>query len=475
MEKSEVTSFLNWIELGDTGKKGSLRHLIYVIGETSYRYAKKDQVIAKLCEYYCAPHRFEQIWSSLSAAERKIISYNIWSSGDEPCNYADDIAKEYGIAKNNERPYYYYQYSQNGLTRFLHEYADDKSLLWLLSPNNYYDSMFYDELHNAVGEMERAYSVVTDKLVFYSRQTRTTDFMSIVRFCNSNKLTVTKSGILSKSSALKLLKFCGYEEFTSSINAQPQDMRTTQGLLVTLPLSVLCTIGGLLAIAEGGCIPGGRAVSLLGQSHEQLVKHLFDSYLKSKSFDEISIMTGIKPKRGHRPFEARQNLAKELKYCKAGQAVDTQEFVKYLRLVDKTFARRDEKYVVEIGSSNYDYAASWEEYELPLIYIILSFFGALGIIDIAWGEDAGEIAYERQRLPLAFKINPLGAYVLGLAKSYTAPTAPTAKSQGGFIVLPDYTIVVAEGPDRLRHEMYFEKLFTKVSATEQTVIYKLDF
>jgi hypothetical protein len=65
--------------------------------------------------------------------------------------------------------------------------------------------------------------------------------------------------------------------------------------------------------------------------------------------------------------------------------------------------------------------------------------------------------------------------VLGLSGRYAAPVAPKAQTKGGFTVLPDYTVVVPDSSDRLKHEMYFEKLFSRVSATDEAVIYKLDF
>jgi hypothetical protein len=260
------------------------------------------------------------------------------------------------------------------------------------------------------------------------------------------------------------------------MDAEPEDMRTADGLLVTFPLTVLCIIGGLLVSGEGVCVPGRKSISLISLPHGQLVKNLFEAYLKSKSFDEISIMKGIKSKRGHNPAEARQNLAEELKHCPVGQAVYTWEFERYLRIAKKTFARKDERYVIETGNNYYDYGIDWEGYEYPLINIILSFFGALGIVDIMWDEEETDIYADRgRRIPCAFRINPLGAYVLGLSDSYTVPDTPKAKIAGGFTVLPDYTIVIPDSSSRLKHELYFERLFTKVSSTDEASIYRLDF
>lgn len=473
-----VPVFLDDLLLGDKGKPGTLRHLAFAAGKEAYRAARnatKNQVISILTDYYCTPGRFEYLWKRLSDAERKIISLHIWGKGFEPANYADEVAKEFGVAANKTKQYPYYLYSRNGLMQFLKRYSREDSALWLLALGNEYNLLFLEELEATIGEMKRTYSTLKEDLPLTTRQSRTSDLISIIRFCNSNKVAVTKSGALSKTSALKLWKFCGYEEYSADVDLAPEDMRTTQGLLVTYPLTTLGMIAGLLTVVEGKCIPGTKALSLLNLPQEQLVKHVFDAYLKSKSFDEAAGMKGLKVKRGHRPFSARQNIAEELKYCPVGRTVYTGELEKYLRIANKAFARKEERHIVSTDNNYYNYGVAWDEYEHRLIDVILSFFGALGLVDILWGEEDSEYSGIRQRVPAVFRINPLGAYVLGLSDSYVAPTSPTTELQDGFTVLPDYTVVVPEGANRVKHELYFEKLLTKVSETNEASIYKIDF
>ncbi|MDR1070762.1 MAG: helicase-associated domain-containing protein [Gracilibacteraceae bacterium] len=480
MTPEQAMVLLSDLPLSDEERYGSLRHLAFVVGGNEYESAKnasKERAVSVLSEYYCAPDRFERLWNSLSAAERKMISLHIWGSGLEPVECADEIAAEFGLAENPANNiYYHYAYAENGLDRFKYRYAEKRSALWLLFPPTGRYQIFLDELYDTVGEMKRVYSKVPDELTFSTRENRTADFANILKFCNANKLTVTKGGFLSKPSALKLRNFCGYDEYAADINTKPEKMRTTDGLLVTFPLTVFCMIGGLLAPAEGLCVPGARALSLIRLPHEQLVKKLFDAYLKSKTFDEVSVMRGLQSKRGHNPTDARQNLVEELKSCPVGQAVPVKEFERYLRIDKKLFARKDERYIIDTWNTYYDYGVGWEHYEHPLIALILSFFAALGIIDAAWGEDESTLTSNRgRRVPVAFRINPLGAYLLGLADSYSAADRPEAKIEGGFTALPDYTVVVPAGAHRSEHESYFKKLFTKVSSTKEAAVYRLDF
>ena len=489
MVVEQIRNVLAEIQIGDKRKPGSLMHLACLIGAKEYKEINditkeqiisiKEQILALLCAYYSTPGRFEELWDSLSDAERKIISLHIWSNGHDPAAYADDVAVEFGIARNHEVSYY--AYGSDGLTCFMEKYAGAKSNIWLLLPGTGYNRysarrLFQSELCNAAGEMKREYTQVQSDLAFASRECRSNDYANIVRFCNANRLILTKSGIPGKPSALKLMNFCGYEEYTAEIRSKPEDIKAADGLLVTYPLMVLCTVGGLLVASEGECIPGVKSGSLITLPHEQLVQKLFNAYISSKSFDEISMLKGLKSKRGHHPFEARQGIAGELKHCPVGKPLYTKEFEKYLHISNDTFARKESNRVVYSGSGKYDYSIGWESYEHVLINIILSFFGALGIIDIAWGDEKSASNFSTgKRAPVAFKINPLGAYVLGLSDSYTVPVTSEVKVKGGFTVLPDYSIIIADSAKRVRHELFFERVFTKVSSTNEASIYKLDF
>jgi hypothetical protein len=134
----QAADLLNELPLGDKEKAGSLRHLAFIIGGHVYNATKsavKERVVSVLSEYYCAPNRFEQLWTGLSAAERKIISLHIWGAGSEPVDCADEVAEEFGLAERSGRAYYYF-YGRNGLELFKQKYAGKNSALWLFSPKS---------------------------------------------------------------------------------------------------------------------------------------------------------------------------------------------------------------------------------------------------------------------------------------------------------------------------------------------------
>jgi hypothetical protein len=62
-----------------------------------------------------------------------------------------------------------------------------------------------------------------------------------------------------------------------------------------------------------------------------------------------------------------------------------------------------------------------------------------------------------------------------LSESYTPESLPEKTVHGGFTVLPDYTVIIPKGPERIKHDITLGRFLTKVSQTDEAVIYKLDF
>ena len=480
MTRKKAENYLNSILIGNIDKPATLRHMASVAGEVEKNLLKtysKEQLVSILSKYFCTPNRFDYLWNSLTDAERKIVSLHFWCFEFAPLDYADDIAEEFNLpARSNKSEF---QYTRTGLEMFMNKYARKNSMLWLLFPNTHRKTLFDAEIRKTIGTIKREYTKAPNNLAFTIREDRRTDFANIIRYCNSNKTTITKNGFFNKASALKIWNYCGYEEFASDINAKPEEMRTIQGLLVTLPLTILCTISGLLTMMDGTCAPSEEAISLINLPYEKFIKKLFNDYLNSKKFDEISLMSGMHFWQKHHPSEARKNLSNELKQCPVNQVINTKEFERIIRITNISFAR--ENLYKEYANDNHyyyynNYSTSWEHYEHTLINMFLTFCGALGIIDIAWGKIKSTFLNDiNQRLPVAFRINQLGAFVLGLTNKYRAATPLKPQNNDGFTVLPDYTIIVPNSINRLKHEVYFERLFTKVSVTEETSIYKLDF
>jgi hypothetical protein len=475
MKEDNVEQFFSDIPMGSKNKPNSLLFLAYSIRDEypTNIYVSKLELMKFLTTYYCAPSRFEQLWNRLSEAEREMASLHFWSNGSVPEKYVEQIAEKFNLTPTEENYPRDYSNSGNALYSFEHKYAKKDSALWLLFPTNSC-AFFRQDFFDLVGEMPRTYSIVQDIPTLLSRENRAEDFRSIFRFCNSFKVAATKTGVPNKTWALKLIEYCGYEDLADQPMPKLEDIRFTKQLLVTHRLAVLSRIGDLLTVRDGRCLPASTSTSLLNLPHARLVKHLFDAYLNSASFDELSIMPNLKSQSRRFPYLARQIIAKELRHCPAGQPVYTSELDVNLRLTNPTFARLN--YDDVSATDEYVRNARWTEFERPLIDVILSFFGALGLVDICWKDPPIRFSdYSQLRFAESFRVNALGRYALGLSDSYGAETVAEIKTDVGFTVLPDFTVFVPEGTSRIKHELFFENLLTKVSASKQAVIYKIDF
>jgi hypothetical protein len=424
----------------------------------------KDNLCLALTEYYCAPGRITSLWQRMTDAGRELLRLFVWCKGDPGYDETQEICKKHDVSIPRQGWW------------LLNE--DKKSLkkkdpaFALIYWERKLPPVFLDALGPLAGEMEYAFTpykiTKSDKLI--ERENRLRDFAQLLRYCNSNKTAVTQNALPNKSTALGILGFCGYEDVTEIFAGKPSDIRVTAQLRITLPLFLLSVSGGLLNVGSEGLSATARAVAHVSKEPHKFAAYLFDAFLKDKKLKEIDLMTGLKSKRGLKFDEARRIVADELKKYPTGVFVPFPDFEKYIRRTNKHFARPDDGYV---WSGNY--AADWDNYERKLLNRFLAAFCALGMLDLAWGKGQRTYSEEFDSTVMAFRITKLGEYVLGMTDSYTPPQAKEDESEGGFTVLPDYSIMLPESKDRLKHEMYFERFLTKISDDPKMAVYKLDF
>lgn len=459
------------LDRGGSSSPSGLVGLALLAGFKNLQYAKKPDIINALCKYYAKPDIFKELWSKLSVGEQAMLSLQIWTKDTAEWSDYREIAEKFSMERS--RQHIFISYSGG-----LRNYAEETSVFWLLCPGGGFVDESLLAIQNIIGT-QMPFTVETYHLskedVTIQRESRVEDFTDLVRLCNSSRMPVTKNGLLSKSAALGFLKFSGYAEVTEAFDNTPQNVRTITELRVTLPLFVLAISSGLLIQDNGMARPGSKASSLLKLPPETLVKRLFEAYLNDKAFSEIDLITGIKAvRRGLKLYEGRKEIAKLLKLCPIGEFIDTKHFELYLRLSNKYFARRDETYVAQTQG---EYFAEWDDFETPFIRIVLSAFGALGMLDLVWGKHRSDRPYDSDDASQikAFRITKLGEFVLGLSERYTPPKQAVSKTKGGFIVQPDYSIMVADSADRLQHELFFERNLVKVSSDARMSVYQLDF
>ena len=222
----------------------------------------------------------------------------------------------------------------------------------------------------------------------------------------------------------------------------------------------------------------GRAA--LSAPAADTLRRIWKRWLGSTLLDEFSRVEAIKGQsrgKGRRPMTAvsgrRPIIADALAQCPVGRWVRFDEFSQFMEAMSFDFdVTRDpwDLYLLEpgYGSLGYDGGHDWPVLQgRYLLCLLFEYAATLGLIDVAytdprearidfahmWGADG--LAYLSRYDGLHFfRLNPLGAYCLGLAAAYE-PSTPTA--QAALTIYPGLWLQ-ADGPlspdERMMLETY---------------------
>ncbi|MDR1194087.1 MAG: helicase-associated domain-containing protein [Peptococcaceae bacterium] len=326
-----------------------------------------------------------------------------------------------------------------------------------------------------------------------SREDRLADFAAVVRFAGSEQLKVKDSTFdISKAKLAKMVEYIGFDEVCDNNGkfGAPKEVRRNNDFKVATPLFALAANCGLVDINRDGAVsPGKNAVELLSKSPRELARHIFNSYTAENKIYETRYLTYISVYNGDWSVKwslCRKPIIDLLKGCPVGQFVKFEDFDEYASILRGDFFRKllDCAVIIKGYDFGYDYypgsySPDWDECEARLIAQILSFLGAIGAVDIAYTENVPRIKYADDDFGVGiagFRVNNLGAWLLGLAKEYDGPqTAAIQSADGGLLVQPDHTVIITGLRSRIEHEIYLSQFMTKVSNDANVAIYKIDF
>ena len=207
---------------------------------------------------------------------------------------------------------------------------------------------------------------------------------------------------------------------------------------------------GKLAAVHGSKLAltkAGRAA--LGVPAAETLRRLWQSWLRNSMLDEFSRVETVKGQQRGRgrhsmvaPSRRRPVIAEALEECPVGTWIDFDEFSRFMQASGMEFGvTRDpwDLYIVDpnygsLGHAGYhDWNILQDRYLLCLLF---EYAATLGLIDVAYTHPAGarydfadlwgtdEFAYLSRYDGLEyFRLTPLGAYCLGLARDYEPAVA----------------------------------------------------
>jgi hypothetical protein len=230
----------------------------------------------------------------------------------------------------------------------------------------------------------------------------------------------------------------------------------------------------------------------LGAPAAATLRLTWQRWLKTKLLDEFNRVDAIKGqhgkgKRSMTAVEGRRAVINDaLQQCPVGRWVKADDFFRFMVAASHDFEVTREPWDLYIsdphyGSLGYEGFHDWELLQGRYVLCLLFEYAAtLGLIDVAyvapagvrrdfgslWGTDDLDFLSRYDGL-LSFRLNPLGAYCLGLAEAYTPSAMPT---RAVLTVLPSLQInvsVAALAPD--------EALLLGVYAEQATdTVWRLD-
>jgi hypothetical protein len=224
-----------------------------------------------------------------------------------------------------------------------------------------------------------------------------------------------------------------------------------------------------LATARGGRLALTRKGSeaLSAPAHDTL-RRAWERWILTDLLDEFSRVEAIKGQSGKGkrglsdPWERRDAIAQALALCPAGRWIAVEEFFRFLRAAGPDWAVTIDPWTLYIaepryGSLGYTGSHDWKILEARYgLAFLFEYAATMGLIDVAyappegarpdyfdlWGADDLEFLSRYDGLA-CIRVNPLGAYCLGLTKAFES--APLER-KSTLRVLPTLEVAAVSGP-----------------------------
>jgi hypothetical protein len=272
----------------------------------------------------------------------------------------------------------------------------------------------------------------------------------MLRTIEQARVQVSDKTALPGSATQRLLsdKLAGGDYYAAEEKRNEWDQEI--GPIKAFAWPMLLQAGGL-AVGVAGRLqlsPGG--VKALSMQPAQVLRGLWQKWLKTTVLDEFSRVDAIKGQNSKgRVMTAvaprRAAIEATLQACPIGRWIAVEEFSRFMRATDRVFAVTHDAWKLYIcerqyGSLGYDGSGGWNILQDRYILAFLFEYAAtLGLVDVAyfhpaqaradygglWGADDLSFLSRYDGLS-AFRVTPLGAYLLGREAAYQPPAVASS-------------------------------------------------
>jgi hypothetical protein len=190
----------------------------------------------------------------------------------------------------------------------------------------------------------------------------------------------------------------------------------------------------------------------------------FETWTQQGRFDELSRISGLKGQKARgtrltKPASRREAVIEALSWCPVGEWIDIADFYRAIKVWHFDFDVEDTYYSnLYVGYKEYGFYGHTYWTVVKGLYVnavLWEYLGSIGALDLLYihPEDADlqteHLYHDYEYLSLYdglcyFRINNLGAYLLGQASEY-APTQP--QQQALFAILEDLRVTLLQPDD----------------------------
>ncbi len=417
-----------------------LKQLVRLCGGPGPEGSRKEFLVRYIVQRLTTPASLEEIWQQLDTLSQKALAHAYHNGGELD---EEAFVAQYGARPRRRGRGYWYSYDRELLPLDLFIYRDrlPRELMLLLTPLVPPPDKFQLE-----GLVEAPEKLVVDgeELPLLRADTEQAGLHDLEMY-----LRLYEQGVITRG--------------TTSSRLTPKSVRTLLENLLEgdfLPheerVKFKDTIRpfGLSVFAEESGLVSGRYGSKLSDEGEALVRYqdteallyAFETWTSDGHFDELSRITAIKGQNAKRthltsPASRREGIIEALSWCPEGVWIPVSDFYRALKIWHFDFELDLSDYSgLYIGDSNYGRLdesgrKGWAVAKgLYVNAVLWEYLGAIGALDLLYLPpedailnygyyDAYEEYYSLYDGLAYFRINPLGAYLLGQAGEYV-PSQP---------------------------------------------------
>ena len=447
----------------------SLKKLAAIVSSEKHKPTRKAELV-EFIQRQVAGDRLQTLWRQLDKLQQAAVAETVHSP--DTLYHGDRFVAKYGGLPNwgtRDRSSYRQTPSLLALFFFDGVMPDDlkQRLKSFVPPPAATRLQTQDELPAAIRmplpryQRDGAPAAEDTPLVTgLTEQAASHDLKAVLRLIDAGKLTISETTFQPGAAALKAVEevLLGGDFYDDS----GYDKYDKIGPIKPFAWPLLLQAGGLAKVS-------GKRLELTSSGRKALTAppapslgHLWQRWLKNKLLDELRRIDCIKGQtgKGKHGLTAvagrRPMIDAALKQCPPGQWVAVDELFRYMRATDLNFEITRNPWSLYISNANYgslgydgfhDWMILQGRYALCLL---LEYAATLGLIDVAyiephnarrdfrelWGTD--DLAFLSRYDGLQYlRVNPLGAYCLGLAAQYV-PAEPEVQAE--LQVLPNLEI-----------------------------------